>query len=252
MTCEDALVLLSGHLDGENSEEEEAQLSAHLRQCPACRELLAAFQAADQGILSLEEEPPQTLRQEILDAAYKEPRQKRRVRATRWALPVAAAAVLAIFFGTKFLPMPGVQSTDTAAVSYDAATPRAVAEDSVDAASTEAAQPETAEAEPDFAADMADAAVPNSFLAEAPAEAAQSPAEAAKALAEERGAAVLVLETMDDALEALPTEAYGGMTVITLPDAQALSALQESHPEATLVEPTNGTATAYLALIEAP
>ena len=55
MTCEDALVLLSGHLDGENSEEEEAQLSTHLRQCPACRELLAAFQAADQGILSLEE-----------------------------------------------------------------------------------------------------------------------------------------------------------------------------------------------------
>ena len=70
--------------------------------------------------------------------------------------------------------------------------------------------------------------------------------------AEERGAAVLVLETMDDALEALPTEAYSGMTVITLPDAQALSALQESHPEATLVEPTGGTATAYLALIEAP
>ena len=72
-----------------------------------------------------------------------------------------------------------------------------------------------------------------------------------QALAEERGAAVLVLETMDDALEALPTEAYGGMTVITLPDAQALSALQEAHPEATLVEPTGGTATAYLALIEA-
>ena len=251
MTCEDALVLLSGHLDGENSEEEEARLSAHLRQCPACRELLAAFQAADQGILSLAEEPPQTLRQEILDAAYKEPRQKRRVRATRWALPVAAAAVLAIFFGTKFLPMPGLQSTDTAAVSYDAATPRAVAEDSVDAASTEAAQPETAEAEPDFAADMADAAMPNAFLAEAPTEGAQSPLEAAQALAEERGAAVLVLETMDAALEALPAEEVGGMTVITLPDAQALSALQESHPEATLVEPTSGTATAYLALIEA-
>ena len=99
---------------------------------------------------------------------------------------------------------------------------------------------------------MADTAVPNAFLAEAPAEAAQSPAEAAKALAEERGAAVLVLETMDDALEALPAEAYSGMTVITLPDAQALSALQEAHPEATLVEPTGGTATAYLALIEAP
>lgn len=66
MTCEDALVLLSGHLDGENSEEEEAQLSTHLRQCPACRELLAAFQAADQGILSLEEEPPQTDRKSVV------------------------------------------------------------------------------------------------------------------------------------------------------------------------------------------
>ena len=98
MTCEDALVLLSGHLDGENSEEEEARLSAHLRQCPACRELLAAFQAADQGILSLAEEPPQALRQEILDAAYKEPRLKRRVRASRWSLPITAAA------GTGYIP----------------------------------------------------------------------------------------------------------------------------------------------------
>ena len=147
--------------------------------------------------------------------------------------------------------MPGLQSTDTAAVSYDAATPRAAAEDSVDTASTEAAQPETAEAEPDFAADMADAAVPNSFLAEAPTGGAQSPVEAAKALAEERSAAVLILETMDAALEAFPAEEVGGMTVVTLPDAQALSALQESHPEAALVEPTGGTATVYLALIEA-
>lgn len=252
MTCEEALVLLSGHLDGENSEEEEARLSAHLRQCPACRDLLAAFEAADQGILSLTEEPPQTLREEILNAVRKEPRQKRRRHIARWALPVAAAAVLAIFLGTKHLPMPALQSTGTAAASYDAATARAVTEDSVDDASTEAVQPENAQAEPDIAADVADAAVPNAFLAEAPAEADQSPVEAAQALAEERGAAVLLLETMDSTLEALPAEALGGMTVVTLPGAQTLSELQAAYPEATLVEPTSGTVTAYLVLLLAP
>lgn len=251
MTCEDALVLLSGHLDGENSEEEEARLSAHLLQCPQCRELLEAFQAADQGILSLTEEPPQALREEILDAVRKEPQQKRRAYAPRWALPIAAAAVLAIFLGTKLLPMPALQSTNTADASYDAAAPRAIFEDTEEEVCTDAAPAETAQATPDIAADMADAAAPNAFLAEAPAEAEQSPMEAAQALAEERDAAVLVFETMDTALETLPAEAFSGMTVITLDDAQALSALQETHPEATLVEPSDSTATAYLVLIEA-
>ena len=33
MNCNDYLSLLSGHLDGENSPEEEQRLQAHLAQC---------------------------------------------------------------------------------------------------------------------------------------------------------------------------------------------------------------------------
>lgn len=37
MNCNDYLPLLSGHLDGENSPEEEQRLQAHLAQCANCR-----------------------------------------------------------------------------------------------------------------------------------------------------------------------------------------------------------------------
>ena len=251
MTCEDALVLLSGHLDGENSEEEEAQLSAHLRQCPACRELLAAFQAADQGILSpgggaAPDTAARDSRCRLQGAAAKAPRPRHPLGAARRSRGGAGHILW-----HEVLAHAGVQSTDTAAVSYDAATPRAVAEDSVDAA----ARRQRSQRLP-----RRSLILPRIWPMR-PCPTPSSPRRRRKRRSLRwkppgagggTRAAVLVLETMDAALEALPAEEVGGMTVITLPDAQALSALQESHPEATLVEPTSGTATAYLALIEAP
>ena len=52
MTCEDALILLSGHLDGVNTQEEETELFAHLQSCAGCRDLLAAFgpEGADRAL----------------------------------------------------------------------------------------------------------------------------------------------------------------------------------------------------------
>ena len=40
MDCEFYYPLLSAHIDGENSEAEEAQLQEHLAVCPHCRALL--------------------------------------------------------------------------------------------------------------------------------------------------------------------------------------------------------------------
>ena len=44
MNCEEALVLLSGYLDGSNTEEEMTQLREHLTECPACSRLLEAME----------------------------------------------------------------------------------------------------------------------------------------------------------------------------------------------------------------
>ena len=47
MNCEEAMELLSGSIDGENTPEEERRLQAHLAECPACRALLEAYRAVD-------------------------------------------------------------------------------------------------------------------------------------------------------------------------------------------------------------
>ena len=66
MNCEDALCLISGHIDGQNTAEEEALLQAHLENCASCREILQAYQAVDQGVAALEEEPPQGLAEAVM------------------------------------------------------------------------------------------------------------------------------------------------------------------------------------------
>lgn len=105
MTCEDALVLISGRLDGENTPEEEAMLDEHLARCADCRRILEAYTAADQGLLALTEDPPEALHQRIMDAVAAEPRttgQRRRFRPA--ALGLAAAAALALALGLNYLP----------------------------------------------------------------------------------------------------------------------------------------------------
>ena len=52
MQCQQALELLSGHIDNTNTEEQEAMLQEHLSTCEHCRELLKAYEELDQGILA--------------------------------------------------------------------------------------------------------------------------------------------------------------------------------------------------------
>ena len=103
MTCEEALVLLSGHLDGTNTKEEAAQLREHLDVCAACRDLLEAFQEADQGLLELKAEAPEQLCENVMQAIRVEAKPKKMAR--RWrSLAIAAGLLLVIGFGAMSAP----------------------------------------------------------------------------------------------------------------------------------------------------
>ena len=122
MKCEDALLLISGHIDGENSLEEEQLLQAHLADCEACRAILQAWTEADQGIASLEEDAPADLCEKVM-ASIGAPKKKQ-----RWwpVLATAAAVALVIGLGSDYVP----------AVQEEAAMPMAARTASVEFAET--------------------------------------------------------------------------------------------------------------------
>ena len=96
MRCEDALLLISGHLDHANTQEEETALQKHLHGCEACRDILKAYEEADTGIVSLQEKAPDDLRGNVMSQIKKERRGKFRP----WAgIAVAAALTLVIGAG---------------------------------------------------------------------------------------------------------------------------------------------------------
>ena len=153
MTCEEALELLSGHLDGETTPEEEALLQAHLGGCPSCREVLGAYEEMQQGLTALEAEPPAELHQRIMEAVRSQPA-ARRSRAHLWRTggTIAAAAVVALvllaggrtwFFAGQADPSPA----PVAETATEVLTSRAVPEDAeADTDETEIvaeSQPET-------------------------------------------------------------------------------------------------------------
>ena len=108
MKCEDALLLISGHIDQENTPEEEAQLLQHLQQCAECRKVLQAFEEMNSSLAALNVEPPADLRRNVMEVIRTEtavPKKHNR----RW-ISLAAAAALAIVIGAaaipKFTPAP--------------------------------------------------------------------------------------------------------------------------------------------------
>ena len=156
MTCEEALVLLSGHLDGANTPEEEARLEDHLARCPDCRRILDAYTAMDQGILELSEEPPAQLHDRIMAAVAAEvkPRRRRRIRPA--VMGLAAAAVLCLALGLGYLPRQTEEPTQPVArVNNTLADALPAQEESPDVATRElpsnAAAPATFSAEPETA-----------------------------------------------------------------------------------------------------
>ena len=94
MNCEEALLLISSHLDEMNTPEEEAALQAHLAHCGHCRQVLSSFQENDMKLADLRQSAPQDLCGNVMAQIRKETG-KRTIR--RWSgLAVAAALVLVI------------------------------------------------------------------------------------------------------------------------------------------------------------
>lgn len=270
MTCEDALALLSGHLDGENTQEEEQALLAHLQVCDECRALLSAFEEADAGVLALEAEPPQGLREQILETVRRERPVRSRRRMAPWAVPVvSAAAVVAILLGTGILSQPQLQftadsaSTNTASFARaEMAMDTAATTENADAASEEAAAPETQLVEPEaaMASDAAAAADTDGAVADAAAvttdaaaeqpQAAADSASAAQEIAQARQARVIVLSAMEPSFAAYTQEFLeDGSVLVTLQDAAAWEQLQTAYPDAPVFEPAAGQAEQYFALV---
>lgn len=97
MTCDTALERISASLDGELTGEEEAQLQAHLAQCPRCRalqtELAGLHQAAQTG---LDAQAPAELRQRVLENLPPQKPAGSGVYWKRWGAMAAAVAVIAL------------------------------------------------------------------------------------------------------------------------------------------------------------
>lgn len=273
MTCEEALALLSGHLDGENTQEEEQALLAHLEVCDECCALLSAFEEADAGVLALEAEPPQGLREQIMETVRRESvRPKKRVKP--WAVPtVAAAAVVAILLGTGILSQPQLQFTaDSAAnttaslaraeTTMDTAAPYAAADTASEAPALEKEmlEPEMAMASDEApASEETDAVVQPDTTTETTTESVELPVDAvdstsvAQEIAQTRQARVIVLSAMEPGL-AEDTQEYleDGSVLVTLKDAAAWEQLQTAYPDAPVFEPATGQAEQYFALVLEP
>lgn len=100
MNCENALILISGHIDGENTPEEEALLRAHLEECPDCRAVLRAYEEIDSELTASEEEPPQTLLSGVMETILEQKREtKPRRRFIFGGGTAIAAAVLLLIVG---------------------------------------------------------------------------------------------------------------------------------------------------------
>lgn len=121
VNCNEYLPLLSGHLDGANSEAQESRLQKHLASCKQCRKLLTQLEQTDAMLLSSKTEPPAGLADRIMTQVRNEPKRKKSLHRTVrsvCAVGFAAAALLAlVFFGDLKLPSLKQESSADAAYS---------------------------------------------------------------------------------------------------------------------------------------
>ncbi len=140
-TCEKFAPLLSAYFDGELTEEECAQVRAHLEECEDCRVRLSEYAALRAGLLDAfaEEEPPADFASGVMAAVRAEKMgaapKKAKKRTWQRYLPVAACAAIVLLSASLFPQMSGfdeAKSTDTAA-------PQSAQNESAGAADSEAA-----------------------------------------------------------------------------------------------------------------
>lgn len=144
MKCNQIFPLLSGHLDGANSEIEERRLQQHLKTCRHCRELLARLEENDALLASQEAQPPVDLAARIMSQIRREekkPRFGKRFLISTAATGLAAAALLAfVVWGNVSLPKADGSAMEKA--SYDLAA-EAACNDVSDPAATNAVSENT-------------------------------------------------------------------------------------------------------------
>lgn len=109
MTCDEALILISGSIDGQNTQQEEAALQAHLSECPECRALLQAYRDIDGNVADMNVPAPEALLPDIMERIKAEQKRK---KSKPWRSVIAAAglvaAVFAVLIGTKTIRLPNV------------------------------------------------------------------------------------------------------------------------------------------------
>lgn len=115
MHCEEFVDLISGHIDGINSEIEEARLQEHLQQCEHCRTLLETYRSIDTLIAQEDALPPADLKINIMKAVKAEPKKHRSRKALFMGISsgIAAAACLAVIIIS--IPKLKLTSNDSAA-----------------------------------------------------------------------------------------------------------------------------------------
>ena len=121
MQCQQALELLSGHIDNTNTEEQEAMLQEHLSTCEHCQELLRAYEELDQGICELEAEPPAALAENVMKAVRQEAQMpgKRKFFFGPGTALAAVAAVLVLALGSGVFQLPQLMTNANGAKSTD-------------------------------------------------------------------------------------------------------------------------------------
>ena len=172
---EKMLLLLSAHLDGCNTAEEEAQLQAHLAQCPDCRRILTEYEKINAGVADLTQAPPANFTANVMRAIQAEPRRAEPKKPRRFSFgfgtaAAAVAAILLLAIGAGKLPQlsAGSAKLSDAAMAESkepwptSAADEPAAEESVDEAPAAEAEPEPMEA-PAEAAEAPEAAFSESM-----------------------------------------------------------------------------------------
>lgn len=100
LECDQALELISAHIDGALTPEEEQALSEHLEVCPDCRSLLADLEQLHQEMGALSQQsvsPPPRIQGDIMARIRAEARPRAGIRGRgRWRAWAAMAALFAV------------------------------------------------------------------------------------------------------------------------------------------------------------
>ena len=240
---EEMQLLLSGHLDGCNTDEEEQALEKHLAECADCRQALEEYKKIDEFLLETRQEATADFTASVMRAVEAEPR---RVEATKkrrlpFGFATAAAAVAAVLIlAVSAGRLPGLNQGSAklfASKSADSVEKPAYASEA-----EPAPEPETAEE----TMEMPEAVAEEASLAPAPEKSAALPANVdARALANAENCPVGVLYADPAEIPELEGREYlplsGGMQYSLTEDEFYALAEQYADRDLTIYTPMHPT-----------